>query len=401
MVKYSDIKEVYNQQSDVFRQDQSLQRELLSILPTDNANHALVISGIRRCGKSTLLRQHAGNKVDEIFYLNFDTPKLFRFDIKDFDLLDLLIEETGRRNLYFDEIQVVEGWELYVRQKLDQKFEVCITGSNASLLSKELGTKLTGRHISKELFPFSYKEYLCFRSAIPSADSFKEYLRDGGFPEFVRTGNQDVLTALFDDILYRDIAVRYGIRDVVSLKALLLYLAANSGNLASAGKLAGMVGIRTAKTALEYLSYLEEAYLIARMPKFSWSLKTQNVHPQKIYFIDTALSQAVTVSFSGNEGHKLESVVYWELRRRYNQLYYFSENNSECDFVVCEKNVPIQLVQVCSALHRENEEREVRGLREAMRSLKMDKGVLVTLSQSDKIRVEEGWIEVVPIHKFL
>ncbi len=401
MVKYSDIKEVYNQQQEVFRHDESLSRELLATLPVDNANHALVISGIRRCGKSTLMRQHVGPTIDNAFYLNFDTPKLFRFNIKDFELLDLLIEETGKRNLYFDEIQVVEGWELYVRQKLDQRFNVCITGSNASLLSKELGTKLTGRHISKELYPLSYKEFLRFRSLTPCAESFMEYLQDGGFPEFVRTGNQDVLTALFDDILYRDIAVRYGIRDVVSLKALLLYLAANFGNLTSANKLAGMVGIKTGKTALEYLSYFEEAYFISRMPKFSWSLKAQYVNPQKIYFIDTALSQAVTVSFTGNTGHMLENVVYWELRRRYRQLYYFSENNSECDFVVCEKNVPIQLIQVCLELYRDNESREVGGLREAMRFFKMDKGILITLNQEDKIRTEEGWIDVIPVHQFV
>ena len=111
MVKFSDIKEVYNQQQEFFKHDESLSRELLATLPVDNTNHALVISGIRRCGKSTLMRQHVGPTIDEAFYLNFDTPKLFRFDIKDFELLDLLIDETGKRNLYFDEIQVVEGWE--------------------------------------------------------------------------------------------------------------------------------------------------------------------------------------------------------------------------------------------------------------------------------------------------
>lgn len=120
MVKLSDIKEVYNQQQITFSRDESLPRELLPMLPVDNTNHALVISGIRRCGKSTLLRQHIGQATDKAFYLNFDTPKLFRFDIHDFELLDSLIEETGRRKLYFDEIQVVEGWELYVRQKIDK-----------------------------------------------------------------------------------------------------------------------------------------------------------------------------------------------------------------------------------------------------------------------------------------
>lgn len=117
MVKFSDIKEVYNQQQEFFKHDESLSRELLATLPVDNTNHALVISGIRRCGKSTLMRQHVGPTIDEAFYLNFDTPKLFRFDIKDFELLDLLIDETGKRNLYFDEIQVVEGWGIYVNDR--------------------------------------------------------------------------------------------------------------------------------------------------------------------------------------------------------------------------------------------------------------------------------------------
>lgn len=152
---------------------------------------------------------------------------------------------------------------------------------------------------------------------------------------------------------------------------------------------------------LEYLSYFEEAYLINRMPKFSYSLKAQYANPQKIYFIDTALSQAITIAFSSNIGHLLENVVYWELRRRYKQLYYFNENNSECDFVICERNIPIQLIQVCSTLSRDNEQREVEGLRTAMRFFKMDKGIILTLDQADKMRIEEGWIDIIPAYQFV
>lgn len=224
---------------------------------TDNSSHALVISGIRRCGKSTLMRQRIGGDTEDAFYLNFDTPKLFRFAIQDFEMLDELITESGKHYLYFDEIQVVEGWELYVRQKLDQKYNVCITGSNASLLSKELGTKLTGRHISKELFPFSYIEYLHFRKMEANVDSFALYMQEGGFPEYLRSKNGEVLSSLFDDILYRDIAVRYGVRDVLSLKTLLLYLAGNFGNSTSANKLANLIGVKTAKTVSEYLGFLK------------------------------------------------------------------------------------------------------------------------------------------------
>jgi predicted AAA+ superfamily ATPase len=399
MVKYSDIKVVSEQQFSAFKEDHSLPRELLPSLPLENSTHALVISGIRRCGKSTLMRQHIGKQIQDAFYLNFDTPKLFHFEIQDFELLDTLIQESGKRNLYFDEIQVVEGWELYVRQKLDEKFNVCITGSNASLLSKELGTKLTGRHISKELFPFSYAEYLHYHTLKADDVSFMSYLNDGGFPEYVRTKNGDILSALFDDILYRDIAVRYGVRDVTSLKALLLYLAANYGNLVSANKLSGIIGIKSPKTVLEYMSYFEEAYLINRIPKFSWSLKVQSLNPQKVYFIDTALSKEITVSFTDNTGRLLENVVYWELRRHYKQLYYFNENNSECDFVVCEKNTPVMLIQVCLTLNRENQKREIDGVHEAMKYFKMDKGFIITLNQTDKIRVESGWIDVIPVYE--
>lgn len=224
-------------------------------------------------------------------------------------------------------------------------------------------------------------------------------MNDGGFPEYVKTGNGDILSALFDDILYRDIAVRYGVRDVASLKSLLLYLASNYGNLISANKLAGIISIKSPKTVLEYMSYFEEAYLINRIPKFSWSLKVQNANPQKVYFIDTALSKEITVTFSNNAGRLLENVVYWELRRHYKQLYYFNENNSECDFIVCDKNMPIILIQVCMTLNAENQKREVKGVQEAMKFFRMDKGYIVTLDQKDKIRVEDGWIEVIPVYE--
>lgn len=400
MIKYSDIKIVYEQQRLFLQNDESLKRESLASLPMDNNSHALVISGIRRCGKSTLMRQRIGSDTEDAFYLNFDTPKLFRFAIRDFEMLDELITESGKHSLYFDEIQVVEGWELYIRQKLDQKYTVCITGSNASLLSKELGTKLTGRHISKELFPFSYTEYLHFRKMEATADSFALYMQEGGFPEYLRSKNGEVLSSLFDDILYRDIAVRYGVRDVLSLKTLLLYLAGNFGNSTSANKLANLIGIKTAKTVSEYLGFFEEAYLVHQIAKFSWSLKVQAVNPKKIYFIDTALAKEVTLSFTENSGHQLENLVYWELRRQYKYIYYFYENNSECDFVVCQEKTPVLLVQVCHLLNGDNQQREVKGLCEAMRFFKMNNGLIITMNQTDKIRTDEGWIQVLPAYHY-
>ena len=161
-MKLSEIKGIAeSQRLALDRQEKGLKRLLLPELP-DIQSHALVVSGIRRCGKSTLLRQFVHKLKKPWFYLNFDDIRLAGFSYNDFVLLDKVITESGARLIFFDEIQSAQRWELYVRQKLDEGFQLAITGSNASLLSRELGTRLTGRHISKELFPFSYKEFYGF-----------------------------------------------------------------------------------------------------------------------------------------------------------------------------------------------------------------------------------------------
>ncbi|MBP7613271.1 MAG: AAA family ATPase, partial [Paludibacter sp.] len=157
MVLESVISYVVEQQRIRFTsRDTGLIRELIPATQS-LASHALIISGVRRCGKSTLLMQMMKELDDKlVLFLNFESPQLYEFSILDFPRLDNIIANKGAKILFFDEIQLVEGWEMYVRQKLDESFRVIITGSNASLLSKELGTRLTGRHITQELFPFSY-----------------------------------------------------------------------------------------------------------------------------------------------------------------------------------------------------------------------------------------------------
>jgi len=189
MIKQSVLKELIEQQQiQLNKTDLGYKRDLLTQLDLELVNHALIISGIRRCGKSTLLHQLIENTSGENFFLNFDTPKLYNFDLNDFALVDEIILNSACTMLFFDEIQVVEGWELYVRQKLDEGYRVVVTGSNASLLSKELGTKLTGRHVTKELFPFSYQEFCSFKGIDAEASSFTQYMDIGGFPEYVKTG---------------------------------------------------------------------------------------------------------------------------------------------------------------------------------------------------------------------
>ncbi len=368
--------------------------EKIKILP----NFALVVSGIRRSGKSTLLAQLIEKqKQNSYLFLNFDTPKLFDFEFGDFALLDEIIAENKKiKTLYFDEIQVVEGWEIYVRGKLDQNFQVVVTGSNASLLSRELGTKLTGRHISKELFPFSFVEFCEFLGKQNNANAVEDYLQQGGFPQYLQLGEDEILNALINDILYRDIIVRFGIRDERSMKRLLLFLAGNIGNLITAGKLKQSLEVKSTATVQEYLSHLEQAYVIQMLPKFAYSYKVQLANPRKVYFIDNGLQRVISPSFSPDLGRKLENAVFWELRRQFAELYYYNENHKECDFVVCQNSMPVQLIQVCWQLNAENIARERDGLLDAMNFFGFEQGKIITLNQEDKMIIDGKTIEVLP-----
>ncbi len=402
MIKQSDLIAVIDsQKKHLESSEDDLARDLLKALPLDHAHHALIISGIRRCGKSTMLGQMIKDGTDDAFFINFDTPKLYNFEIGDFEILDLIISEKGFRRLFFDELQVVDGWELYVRQKLDEGYKVFVTGSNASLLSHELGTRLTGRHITKELFPFSFQEFASYHHLEPGKDTLLKYLDQGGFPEFLKHHNTDILTTLFEDILYRDIAVRYNIRDVKSLKRLLLYIVANVGNLVTATKLTQSIGIKSSATILDYFSFFEQSYLLNLMPRFSYSYRAQLVNPRKIYVIDNGLINAVTPSFSKDYGRKLENIIYWSLRQKRKELFYFNEAGSECDFVVCRNNIVEELIQVCYELTIENTSREQKGLLDAMTFFKKDKGMIITLNQSDEIRHGSKHIRVLPASQYL
>jgi predicted AAA+ superfamily ATPase len=380
-------------------QSTGLERDILSDLP-DIRTHALVVSGIRRCGKSTLLLQLLKRDVQNTLYLNFEDPRLISFELSDFQLLDNIIIDSKCDVLFFDEIQVIQNWELYVRQKLDEGFKIVITGSNASLLSRELGTKLTGRHITKELFPFSYKEFLSFKSLQPDVHSLQKYINTGGFPEYVKTKNTDILSTLFQDILNRDIVIRYGIRDVRALKQLAVYLISNVGNLVTANKLQQPLGMKT-NTLLEYFSHLEDTYLVNFMPKFSYSIKSQSINPRKIYVIDPGMIKVASTSFTKDYGHFLENIVYWYLRQSRKEIYYFNENGYECDFVVTKNGEIDRLIQVCYELTPENRAREQRGLQEAMNFFNTDKGLIVTYNQKDAYMQNGKQIEVLPAYEYL
>jgi len=362
---------------------------------------AVILSGIRRCGKSTLLRQVMAT-TNSSYYFNFEDPRATSFELNDFQKLDEIFrEEYGESsNYFFDEIQNIENWELFIRTMLDKKKHFLITGSNASLMSKELGPRLTGRHLKQELFPFSYCEFLNFTSKKKGLDSFEEYLLKGGFPEYLKFGRSDILQELFNDIIMCDIVVRHKLRSPKVIKEMALYLISNIGVEFSYNRLAKTSNIGSTNSAIVFVSYLEDSYLLFTVSKFDYSLKKQVVNPKKVYLIDNGLADVNSVSFSSNRGRMLENCVFLELRRAGKEIFYFRENK-ECDFLVKERNAIVMAIQVCYELNEDNKQREIDGLVEAMKKFNLPEGTILTLDQQDEIKISGKTIKICPVWRWL
>jgi uncharacterized protein len=390
---------IETQKANLSQKDPGLERDALATLP-DLSAFALIVSGIRRCGKSTLLFQLLKERYPDALYLNFEDPRLYEFGPTDFARLDEIIKAIGTNVLFFDEIQIIPEWERYVRQKLDEDYKLVITGSNASLLSRELGTRLTGRHVTKELFPFSYHEFCTFRGLSYDKSSLLSYLESGGFPEYLKQGIPEILNQLFEDILIRDIAVRYGVRDVKTLQRLAFYLLSNVSKLITGNRLKTLFDIGSTSTVMEYLSHLEYSYLLQFVPKFSYSLRKQIANPRKVYAIDTGLINVNSGSFSEDNGRKFENLVYLHLRQKYREIYYFAEKN-ECDFVIINNGRLMEAVQVCFELNPDNINRELDGVVEALTFFNADEGFIVTLDQTDRVEKNGKIVHVLPAHRYL
>lgn len=355
-----------------------------------NAKHAIVISGIRRCGKSTLLLQIMG-KIKKFYYFNFEDPRASGFVGEDFFRLDEVFKESGESDFYcFDEIQNVPEWEKFIRHLLDNKKKVVITGSNASMLGRELGTKLTGRHLSYELFPFSYDEFLALKSKGPSEQSFTEYYLLGGFPEYLESEDPNILRHLLMDVIERDIVARHELRNAITLKNLSTYLITNSAKEFSYNNLAKLFGV-SVNTIISYISYLEDSYVLFTVSRLEYSLKKQITSRKKAYTIDPGFAKANSLSFSQDKGRIFENIAFLQLRRKSREIYYFRENY-ECDFIV-DRNLA---VQACYEVNSDNQDREINGIKEAMKQLKIKEGVILTYNQED---VVEG-IKLVPLWKY-
>ena len=397
MILRDTLREILVDQRPVAVPGPVLDRELIQAMPA-RTSQALVLTGVRRAGKSVLQGQLMRGH-EQLFYCNLEDTRLYDLSPRDFPTFLALLEELAPQNarVFFDEVQEVEGWQRLVRTLLDRGRPVCLTGSNASLLGRELGSKLTGRHLSFEVFPFSYTEYMAYVGQAPGEQSLVAHLDDGGFPGFLRERNAQLLQELLRDIVQRDIASRYRLREIRHLMNLVLFLLANTGLPFSMQKLTKSLSIPTVAQTSRYLQYLEDAYLLFAIPKFSPSFKKRVVTPNKYYSIDNGLRRANSPQATADLGHRLENAVFLSLRRRKKSVSYAGEIDQwECDFVTDD-----EAIQVCADLNSRNQEREIRGAVQAAALPGRRRALILTLNQRERIVVDGTTVEVVPAWEWL
>lgn len=412
------IKSMLLEQFDSFwKRETGIPRDRLAdVEQASSLPHAVIVSGLRRVGKSTLLAQMA-HKLgkDAFYYLNFEDDRFIGFQAEDAnDLYQSLVELFGERKVFVvDEVQNVTGWEHFVRRFMEMGFKFYITGSNASLLSRELGTRLTGRHVPIELFPFSFREFLEFRGQ-PAPDLLRmttagkgalkaalgAYLQMGGIPDALKYPELPLLRTLYDDVLYRDIATRYHLDAVTALKELAFYLMSNPACLVSFNKLKEQFHLGSVNTIKSYIDYMENSWLVFTLNLYAFSVKRQQIAPKKIYCIDSGLSNAVGFGFSPKAGKLLENLVFLALRRQSREIFYYTTPGGfEVDFYLPEKQ---QLVQVAHSLAAPaTRERELRALADAVKSVKVKKALILSDANENGLEVNGVPVEVLSTAEWL
>ncbi|MCB1135362.1 MAG: ATP-binding protein [Chlamydiia bacterium] len=376
----------------------------------------MIMSGLRRSGKSTILRVFQQTLLKSDYYFNFDDERLVRFTVDDFQVLhEVLIELFGKQSVfYFDEIQNIDGWERFVRRLYDQGNKVFITGSNAKLLSKELGTHLTGRYIQFEVYPLSFKEIIQHKypeglrkKALSTDDTgtilglFNDYLEHGGIPDYIRFRKTEYLKDLYEGILYRDIVARHNISGEKALRELAVYFASNTGKEFSYTKLGQLVGLSSPHTVGNYCTYLEQCYLCFFLSRYSDSLKKQIQHNKKCYLVDPGLIRRVGFRVGDDRGRLLENIVFLHLKMQGHEVY-FHKDRRECDFIVRQSNRITSAIQVSSQISNDEvKRRELDGLVEALTAYNLTEGLILTENEQDSLHVNGLHIKIAPIWKWL
>lgn len=413
MFSREQLKNIIQDQSVIRMPEHYVERESFTQLHEWSKNdYIIVISGMRRTGKSTLLQKIRTVAVEQDFYLNFDDDRLVNFTVDDFQLLlETLIESFGEQScFYFDEIQNILGWERFVRRLHDMKYKIYLTGSNSNLMSQELGTHLTGRYLQLEVFPYSFREWVGLNHPVLQKNkaystvekglfkrSFDEYEQVGGIPEFVASRIPESLSILYQNIIYRDILVRFKIPVARPLKEMMHYIASNLGKEISFNKLKTLVGLGSVSTVSSYAQYLENSYICFFLNRYDPSLKRQMLYHKKCYMIDIALAKQVGFRFSEDRGRLFENLVFLELRRHYEEIYFY-QNKNECDFVVKQGSKIEQVIQVCLSLDQEGTYgREIKGLLEAMEHFQLLTGLILTEDESRTLIIDQYTIHIRPL----
>jgi predicted AAA+ superfamily ATPase len=341
------------------------------------------------------MRQH-----EAPFYCNLEDTRLYGFAPPDFPTFLSVLEEVARKDapVFLDEVQEVPEWQRLVRSLLDRGWTVCVTGSNASLLGRELGAKLTGRHLSFEVFPFSFGEYLAYSRLSSGAAALASYLDEGGFPGYLRERRAQVLEELLRDIIERDIAIRHGLRETRHVMNLALFLLAHTGQPFSFQGLTKGLAVPTVAQTSRYVGYLQDAYLLLELAQFSPSFKKRVIAPKKYYAVDNGLRRATSPQKTPDTGRRLENAVFLALRRERTSAAYAGVKDSwECDFITDR-----EAIQVCLELTPDNRDREINGLLEALRLPgNRRRPLLLTLDQRDRIKIDGTAIEVQPAWEWL
>ena len=398
------------------------------IAPLLNQREIIIITGVRRGGKSSLMRLIANDLIekydilqDNILYLNFEDERFTYFDINDFEqVYEIFLElyhPVGRKYFFLDEIQNVKGWEKWLNRLYEfEDLKIFVTGSNATLLSSEIATALTGRNRQLIVYPFSFNEFLSLRNySITEKDFylrekrieikrlFDEYLKLGGFPEVLKISDNTLLEQYLKDIIYRDVIARYSIRNIKEIKELTLFLASNIGTIQSYNNLREMINVKSLNTIKNYLEMLENVFLFFKIDLFSFSVKKQIYNPSKIYSVDSALSNAIAFKFSENMGHIYENIVFIELQRKNKEVFYWkSKRGREVDFVIKSGLKIDEAIQVCfSFTDKKTRDRELESLLSAKNELNVDNLVMITEDEKGEEVIDGATVRIIPLWKWL
>lgn len=379
-----------------------------------------IITGPRRTGKSVFALLLLKNV--DFAYINFDDEDFLKVKNND-EILEALFEVyPNAKTIFFDEIQNLNNWEVFVNKLQRRGYNIILTGSNAKLLSRELATNLTGRHINIEVFPFSFTEFLSAKNYniekefinMPEnkgqiLNYLDEYAKNGGYPEVVvkDLDPREYLETLFDAVLFKDVVKRYKVRFAQKLYELAVYLASNFSGEFSFTKLKNILGFNSTKTLQDYFGYLQETYLFFSLNRFSFKLKEQFKAPRKIYLIDNGFIQAKAFQHSQNTGKLIENLIFIEmLRRNYhpnmNIFSYKTKNNKEIDFVVKEETKVKKLIQACFKLDAaETQKREIKALFEASDELKCRDLEIITWDKEGIEKIKDKEIKYIPLWSWL